>query len=67
MVMGHLLTPLDNLQEILLGIIDFSWFIDSSYSEGDNDKYCAGYVIATPFDVVTYGYFSPVVHMVTQK
>lgn len=32
--------------------IDFSWFIDRSYSKCDNGKYCAEYVTATPFDVV---------------
>ena len=35
-----------------MGNVVFSWFIDSSYLEGDNDKYCAAYVITIPFDVV---------------
>ena len=47
----HLLTCND-VQEIPLGNVDFSWFIDGSYLKGDNDKYCAGYAITTPFDVV---------------
>ena len=52
MLMDHLLTPHDDLQEIPLGNIDFSWFTDGSYLKGDDGKYCAGYALATPFDVI---------------
>ena len=48
----YLLTPHNDLQEIPLGNGDFSWFTDGSYLKGDNGKYCAGYAIAIPFDVV---------------
>ena len=48
----HLLTPHDNLQEILLGISDFSWFTDDSYLKDNNGKYCAQYAITTSFNVV---------------
>ena len=52
MLMDHLLTPHNDLQEIPLGNTDFSWFTNGSYLKSDNGKYCAEYVIATPFDVV---------------
>ena len=52
----HLLTPGNDLQEILFGIIDFSWFTDGSYLKDDSGKYCAGYAITTPFDVVEAAY-----------
>ena len=48
----HLLTPHDNLQEILLGISDFSWFTDDSYLKDNNGKYCTQYTITTSFNVV---------------
>ena len=48
----HLLTHCDDLQEIILGNTDFSWFTDGSYLKGNNDKYCGGHAIATPSDVV---------------
>ena len=47
MLTGHLLTPRKDLKEIPLGNIDFSWLTDD-----DSGKYHAGYVTATPFDVV---------------
>lgn len=49
--MDHLLIPRDDLQENPLGNADFSSFADGSYLKDDNGKYCAGYAIATPFDV----------------
>ena len=36
----------DDLQETLLGKVDFSWLTDGSYSKGDNEKYFAGYATA---------------------
>ena len=52
MLMDPFLTPNNDLQEIPLGNADFSWFTDGSYLKEDNDKYCAGYAIGTPFDAV---------------
>lgn len=52
MPMDHFITPNDDLQEIPLGNAEFSWFLDGSYLKEDNDKYCSGYAIATPFDSV---------------
>ena len=52
MLMDHFLTPNNDLQEIPLSNAEFSWFPDGSYLKEDNDKYCAGYAIATPFDTV---------------
>ena len=53
MLMNHLLTPCDDLQEIHFGNADFSWFTDGSYFKGKNGKYyCAGYATATAFDSV---------------
>ena len=52
----HLLTPHDNLQEILLGISDFSWFTDDSYLKDNNGKYYAQYfnvVEATSLPIAT--------------
>lgn len=46
------MTPKYDLQEIPLGNAEFSWFPDGSYLKEDNDKYCSGYAIATPFDSV---------------
>lgn len=43
--------PCDDLQENNLGNADFSKFTDGSYLKGDHGKYCAGYAIATLFDV----------------
>ena len=53
--MNHLLTTHNDLQEIKLANIDFSWFPDGSdvsYLEGDKSKLCSGYTITTPFDVL---------------
>ena len=50
--MDPFLTPNNDLQEIPLGNADFSWFTNDSYLKEDNDKYCAGYAIGTPFDAV---------------
>ena len=44
--------PRDDLQESHLGNVDFSWLADGSFLKGDHGKYCAGYAIGTPFDVV---------------
>ena len=52
MLTDHFLTLLDVLQEIPLGNADFSWFTDDFYLKGDSSKYCAGYAITNPFDVV---------------
>lgn len=52
LLMDHLLTPCNDLQEIPLGNDDFSQFTDGSYLKGDSGEYCAGYAITTPFDVV---------------
>ena len=52
MPMDHFMTPKYDLQEIPLGNAEFSWFPDGSYLKEDNDKYCSGYAIATPFDSV---------------
>ena len=49
--MDHFMTPKYDLQEIPLGNAEFSWFPDGSYLKEDNDKYCSGYAIATPFVV----------------
>lgn len=50
------------MQESALGNTDFSWFSDGFFLKSDNDKYCAGHDITTPFNTVgssifTYGYF----------
>ena len=50
MLMDHLLTPCDDLQEDPLGNVDFSWFTGHSYLNGDNGKCFAAYAIATPLD-----------------
>ena len=52
MLMGHLLTPRDDLQESFLSNADFSWFMNGSSLKSDHCTYWAGYAIATPFDVV---------------
>lgn len=52
MPMDHLLTPHDDIQGIPLVSSDFLWITDVSYLKAANGKYCAGYVIADPFDVV---------------
>ena len=56
MVMDHLLSPQDDLQETLLGKSDFSWFTDGSYLKDGNGKYCVGYAITTPFYVGEVAY-----------
>lgn len=48
----HLLTPCDNLSETPLTNADFSWLTDGSYLKDENGRYCAGYAIATPFEVI---------------
>ena len=64
MLTDHLLTLCDDLQDIPLGNIDFSWFTNGSYLKVDSGQYCAGYVTATPFDVVevafTCAYLGPI-------
>ena len=50
--MGYLLTPQDDLQEAFISNSDLSWFADVSYFKDDNGKYCAVYVITTPFYVI---------------
>ena len=52
MLTDHLLTPRNDLQKIPLGNIYFSWVSDGSYLKGNNGKYCAGYAIATSFEIV---------------
>lgn len=52
MLTDHLLILRDALQEIPLGNTAFSWFSGRSYLTGDSGTYCAGYTIATPFDVI---------------
>ena len=41
-----------DLQEIHLRNSDFSCFTDGSFLKGNNSKYCSGYALAIPFDVV---------------
>ncbi|XP_019487813.1 PREDICTED: stromelysin-2-like [Hipposideros armiger] len=49
----HLLTPHDDLQETPLGKADFSWLTDgSSYLSNDYGKYCAGFAVVTPSEVI---------------
>ena len=53
--MDHLLTTCNDLLEIKLANIDFSWFTDGSdgsYLKVDKRKLCFGYTITTPFDVL---------------
>ena len=50
--MDHLLTPSDDLQGTPFSDTDFSWFIEGSYLKGKNGKYCPGYEISTPFDLM---------------
>ena len=40
------------MQENALGNTDFSWFSDGFFLKSDNDKYCAGHDITTPFNTV---------------
>ena len=47
MLVDHLLSPCEDLQEASLGDTDFSWLTDSSYLKDDNGNFCAGYVVAT--------------------
>ena len=60
--MARLLTHWDDLQWIVWGNTDFSWFTEDTYSKSRNDKR-GGHTIAAPFDVVkaafSYGHFSP--------
>lgn len=51
-LMNDLLILHSDLQEIHLRNSDFSCFTDGSFLKGNNSKYCSGYAIATPFDVV---------------
>ena len=48
MLIDHLLTPFDDVQEIPLGDANFSWFLMVLTQNG---KYCVGYALATPFDM----------------
>lgn len=41
----------DDLQNILLDNIDFSWFTNYSYVKNGNDKYCAQCAIIISFDI----------------
>ena len=50
--MDHLLNSSNDLKEIPLCNISFSWFTDGSYLKGDNGKYCVEYAITTLFDAV---------------
>ena len=50
--MDHLLTPLNDLQEIPQGNVNFSLFTDGSYLKGDNGKYRINYAITTLSGVV---------------
>ena len=52
MQMDHLLTPHDDIQEIPLGSSDLLLITDVSYLKAANGKYCVGYVIEAPFDVL---------------
>ena len=51
----HLLTLCDDLQEIPLSDTYFSCFTGRSYLNADNGKYCAGYVVSTPFKIIKVG------------
>lgn len=48
----HLLTPHGDLWETALYNSNSPWFADGSYLKDENDKYYAGYAIATPFEVI---------------
>ena len=50
MLIDHLLTSCDDLQEIPQGNVDSSYFPDGSCLKGDNGKYSTGYAIITPFN-----------------
>lgn len=50
MLMGHLLTPYDDLQKDPLSNADFSQFTGFSQLNGDNGKHHTGYAIAIPLD-----------------
>ena len=52
MLMDHLLNSSNDLKEIPLCNISFSWFPDGSYLKGDDGKYCVGYAITTLYDAV---------------
>lgn len=43
------MTPRDDLQETPLGKADFLWYTEVLYLKNENDKYCADYVIVSPF------------------
>ena len=51
-LVNHLLTLHGDLQETLVGNVDFSWFTGGFYLKGGDGKHCARYAITTPFDVV---------------
>ena len=55
--------PCDDLQENNLGNAGFSKFTDGSYLKVDHGKYCAGYAIATTFELLRQhlylDYFGP--------
>ena len=50
--MNHLSTPCNNLKETSLTNVDSSWFTNGSYLKNENGKYCTGYSITTPFEVL---------------
>lgn len=50
--MNHLSTPCNNLKETSLTNVDCSWFTNGSYLKNENGKYCTGYSITTPFEVL---------------
>ena len=50
MLIDHLLTSCDDLQEIPQGNVDSSYFPDGSCLKGDNGKYSTGYAITTLFN-----------------
>ena len=47
----YILTLCNDMHEIPLGNTDFSWFTDSFYLKGNNDKYCAEFTTRNPFVV----------------
>lgn len=46
------MTPRDNLLKTLLGKADIPWFTDGPNLKNENGKYCAGYAVVIPFEVV---------------
>lgn len=52
MLMNNFLNVHNDLQEIPLDNVDFSWFTDGSYLKDEKGKYYAGRVIKTPFEII---------------